>query len=127
MNTVDKLKEKLLYKRIKGIEGDCLILEDRTEVYFECTEQNCCAGVNGEWKNVNVDAVITDVKLENQENHSDTEDYYEPYNKAELVIYHNQNPVAQADLYADVGNGGYYYSVLSVFVNQENINTILSC
>lgn len=127
MNTADRLKEKLLYKRIKGIEGNCLILDDGTKVYFECTEQDCCAGAYGEWKNANVDAVITDVKLENQENHGDTEGYYEPYNTAELVIYHNQNPVAQADLYADAGNGGYYYSVLSVFVNKENIGTILSC
>ena len=86
----------------------CLILEDGTEVSFECTDQDCCAVASGNWKSATLDAVITNVKLENEQSRGDTEDEYEPYNTAELVIYHNQNPIAQADLYADAGNGGYY-------------------
>ena len=127
METIEKLKKKLLFKRIVKMAGGCLILEDGTEVSFECTDQDCCAVASGNWKSATLDAVITNVKLENEQSRGDTEDEYEPYNTAELVIYHNQNPIAQADLYADAGNGGYYYSVLSVFVDEENIGAILSC
>lgn len=127
METIEKLKKKLLFKRIVKMTEGCLILEDGTEVSFECTDQDCCAVASGNWKSATLDTVITNVKLENEQSRGDTEDEYEPYNTAELVIYHNQNPIAQADLYADAGNGGYYYSVLSVFVDEENIGAILSC
>lgn len=33
-----------------------------------------------------------------------------------VTIYSNQNPVAQADCYADAGNGGYYFSVCSLVI-----------
>ena len=124
MDTIELLKQKILYKRIKEMTEDKLILEDGTEVYFECTEYDCCAGAFGEWKEAKLDAVITDVRMTDVE-HDDTLGYTYA-NTATLVIYHNQNEVAQASLYADSGNGGYYYSVLSVFVNEENIGDILS-
>lgn len=122
--TIEKLKEKIIYKRITKMDLGRLTLEDGTEVSFECTEWDCCAGAYGEWVGSRLDAVITDVKLENIE---EGVEFGEPYNAAKLVIYHNQNSVAQADLYADAGNGGYYYSILSVFVNEDNIGEILSC
>ena len=122
--TIEKLKEKILYKRITKMDSGCLTLEDGTEVSFECTESDCCAEAYGEWVGSQLDAVITDVKLENIE---EEVEFGEPYKTAKLVIYHNQNSVAQADLYADAGNSGYYYSILSVFVNEDNIGEILSC
>ena len=125
MNTIELLKQKILYKRIKGMTEDKLILEDGTEVYFECTDWDCCADASGFWKSANLDAVITDVKMVDVEL-ADFEGFGHPSNTARIVLYHNQNSVAQADLYADAGNGGYYYSVLSVFVNEENIGDILS-
>ena len=125
MKTIELLKEKILYKRIKEMTKDKLILEDGTEVYFECTDWDCCASASGEWKNAKLDAVITDVKMiDYNQDESKVSGY--PTNTARIVLYHNQNSVAQADLYADAGNGGYYYSVLSVFVNEENIGDILS-
>ena len=104
---------------------DKLILEGGTEVYFECTAWDCCAFASGAWKTAELDAVITDVKMVDLEL-ADFEGFGHPSNTARIVLYHNQNSVAQADLYADAGNGGYYYSVLSVFVNEENIGDILS-
>ena len=124
MKTSELLKEKILYKRIKGMTEDKLILEDGTEVYFECTDWDCCAGANGEWKTAELDAVITDVKMVDVEL-ADFEGFCDPSSTARIVLYHNQNSVAQADLYADAGNGGYYYSVLSVFVDGENLGRIL--
>lgn len=125
MDTIELLKQKILYKRIKEMTEDKLILEDGTEVYFECTDLDCCASASGEWKNAKLDAIITDVKMVGLEL-ADFEGFGHPFNTAKIVLYHNQNSVAQADLYADAGNGGYYYSVLSVFVNEENIGDILS-
>ena len=126
MDTIELLKQKILYKRIKEMTEDKLILEDGTEVYFECTDWDCCAIASGEWKTAELDAVITDVKMIDLEL-ADFEGFDDPSSTARIVLYHNQNSVAQADLYADAGNGGYYYSVLSVFVNEENIGAILSC
>ncbi len=125
MRTIELLKEKILYKRIKEMTKDKLVLEDGTEVYFECTDWDCCASASGEWETAELDAVITDVNMvDYNQSGLDGFDYLE--NTAKIVLYHNQNSIAQADLYADAGNGGYYYSVLSVFVNEENIGDILS-
>lgn len=126
MNTIELLKQKILYKRIKEMTEDKLILEDGTEVYFECTDYDCCASASGSWKDANLDAVITDVKMVDYEQDEYEDVFGCPSNTAKIVLYHNQNSVAQANLYADAGNGGYYYSVLSVFVNDENIGDILS-
>ena len=41
--------------------------------------------------------------------------------EVKIAIYHNQNPIAQADIYADAGNGGYYYSVTSMIVGDVTI------
>ena len=90
-------------------------------VSFECTAQDCCAGANGEWKAVELDAMITDVKFANYR--EDDDDATTKY--VELKIFHNQNEIAQADLYADNGNGSYYFSVLSVFIDAEEIGDIL--
>lgn len=125
MDTIELLKEKILYKRIKEMTEDKLVLEDGTELYFECTDWDCCAFASGAWKTAELDAVITDIKMiDYNQSGLDEFDYLE--NTAKIVLYHNQNSVAQANLYADAGNGGYYHSVLSVFVNEENIGDILS-
>ncbi|WP_373717695.1 MULTISPECIES: hypothetical protein [Jeotgalibaca] len=126
MNTIELLKQKILYKRIKEMNQDYLILEDGTKVYFDCTEQDCCATASGEWKTAELDAVITDVKMVDYIEDAYGDGVGGSTNTAKIILYHNQNNIAQADLYADDGNGGYYYSVLSVFVNDENIGAILS-
>ena len=126
MDTIELLKQKILYKRIKEMTEDKLILEDGTEVYFECTGWDCCASASGEWKNAKLDAIITDVKMVEYIEDAYGDGFGGSTNTAKIILYHNQNNIAQADLYADDGNGGYYYSVLSVFVNEENIGDILS-
>ena len=126
MNTIELLKQKILYKRIKEMTEDKLILEDGTEVYFECTDFDCCASASGFWKDAKLDAIITDVKMTDYEQDESEDGFGYAANTAKIILYHNRNHVAQANLYADAGNGGYYYSVLSVFVNDENIGAILS-
>lgn len=104
----DNLKEKLLYKRITSFTKDSLTLEDGTVLSIVEAEQDCCAGAYGTFKNVQLDAVITDVSNPEIENIPDADT---TINTAIVTIYHNQNPIAIADCYADAGNGGYYYSV----------------
>ena len=55
--------------------------------------------------------MITDVKFK-----ATKERFDGTIKKIYITIFHNQNEVAQAECHADDGNGGYYYSVLSVRV-----------
>lgn len=115
---VDKLPEMLLYKRIVEWNEDKLVLDDGTIVTIECSEHDCCAWAGGEFSNVTLDAVITDVEI-GDVTQTYGMDEYDDGNQYDVTIklYHNQNPIAQADISADDGNGGYYYSVGSFVVN----------
>lgn len=109
--TLEELKEKLLFKRIVEWDEKHLTLEDGTEVTIELSESDCCAYAGGEFKDVKLDAVITDVEI--GEPVSDDSDWViRKTNK--VTIYHNQNPIAQADCEAE--HNGYYYSVGSLVI-----------
>ena len=114
-----ELKEHLLYKTIVKFEEDKLYLDDGTIVSIEMTDNDCCAYAFGEFKDVKLEALITDVKIGDYVDHrfdidAEFDDEYEKYNT--VTIYSNQNPVAQADCYANAGNGGYYFSVCSLVI-----------
>lgn len=114
-NNILKIKENLLYKRIVEWDINKIVLDDGTEVHFETTEQDCCASGYGNFSNVKLDAMITDVvEVENKSYYD--EDIDTAVNEVKIAIYHNQNPIAQADVYTDAGNGGYYYSVTSMII-----------
>lgn len=112
--SLEELKELLLLKRIVKWDKDFLLLEDGTKVTIEMSESECCAYAGGEFKNVKLDAVITDVKIGEQV--TKKEEYGTTENRNTVTIYHNQNPVALAVCEADDGNGGYYYSVASIVI-----------
>ncbi len=123
---VTELKKALLYHRIVEWNSDHLLLDDGTKVTIECTEQDCCANAWGEFKNVKLDAVITDVKLENERTVNPYGDEDEAVNNVDIVIYHNRNRIATAECNADNGNGGYYYSVGAVRV-KDVCYTVVDC
>lgn len=104
----EELKEKLLYKRIVDFDKDTLKLDDGTVLSIVEAEQDCCAEAYGRFKDVKLDAVITNISEPKIENVPDKDTVV---NTAIVTIYHNQNPIAIADCYADAGNGAYYYSV----------------
>lgn len=111
----EELKERLLYKRIVKFEEEKLWLDDGTIVSIEMTDSDCCARAFGEFKDVELEALITDVKVgKYKDNGEDADDEYS--NENTVTIYSNQNPVAQAECYADAGNGGYYFSVCSLVI-----------
>lgn len=112
--TLEELKELLLYKRIVEWDKDFLLLEDGTKVTIEMSESGCCASAGGEFQNVSLDAVITNVEIGEQTKEED--DWGETTSTNTVTIYHNQNPIALAELEANDGNGGYYYSVGSLVI-----------
>ncbi|CQR23782.1 hypothetical protein BN1356_02523 [Streptococcus varani] len=113
--SLEELKELLLHKRITEWDKDHLLLEDGTKVAIKMSESDCCAHAGGEFKNVQLDAVITDVKF-GEPNKFDNGDGTTCQNT--VTIYHNQNPIALAECEANDGNGGYYYSVASLVIGE---------
>lgn len=114
--SLEELKELLLYKRIVKWDKDFLLLEDGTKVTIEMSESECCAYADGEFKDVKLDAIITDVKVGEQI--TKKEEYGTTENSNTVTIYHNQNPIALAECEANDGNGGYYYSVASIVIGK---------
>lgn len=112
--SLEELKELLLYKRIVKWDKDFLLLEDGTRVTIEMSESDCCAYAGGEFKDVKLDAIITDVKVGEQV--TKKEEYGTTENSNTVTIYHNQNPIALAECEANDGNGGFYYSVGSLVI-----------
>lgn len=112
--SLEELKELLLNKRIVKWSEDFLLLEDGAKVTIEMSESVCCAYAGGKFKDVKLDAIITDVKIGEQV----TEEIWggTTESKNTVTIYHNQNPIALAECEADDGNGGFYYSVGSLVI-----------
>ena len=113
---LEQIKERLLYKKVVEWTEDYIVLDDGTKVYVYCSEQDCCARAYGYFKNVELDAVITDVTYDIKQDrewneYSDTRE-----SEAVLKLFHNQNVIAQNMVNADAGNGGYYYSVASLVI-----------
>ena len=115
---IEELKQSLLYKTITAWDNNSLTLSDGTKVIIECTDNDCCAWADGEFKDVTLDAIVTDVTIGEITTFGDPRDM--TTNKVTITVYHNQNPIALAECYADNGNGGYYYSVCSLVVNGVN-------
>ena len=115
---IEELKQSLLYKTITAWDNNSLTLSDGTKVTIECTDNDCCAWAGGEFKDVTLDAIVTDVTIGEITTFGDPCDM--TTNKVTITVYHNQNPIALAECYADNGNGGYYYSVCSLVVNGVN-------
>ena len=117
-NDFEELKKELLFKKIVKWEADKLTLDNGDILEICCAEQDCCAWASGEFKNVVLDAVITNIELgEIKENETEDDYDYEKTNFVTVTIFHNQNPIALADCYANSGNGGYYYSVAAFELN----------
>ncbi|AJA42303.1 hypothetical protein [Staphylococcus phage vB_SepM_ phiIPLA-C1C] len=110
-----EIKKQLLYKKVKEWTDKTLTLDDGTLVEIVESEQDCCASAGGEWTNVKLDAVITNVKIENEREQQKFDTWSaESESLATVVLYHNQNPIAQGECYADAGNGDFYYSICSL-------------
>ena len=111
-----EIEKQILFKKVVAWTEETLTLDDGTVIEIVESEQDCCASAGGYWTNVKLDAVITNVKIEDEITRPAFEDYpdEESESLATVVLYHNQNPIAQGECYADAGNGDFYYSVCSL-------------
>ena len=112
--SIENLNKHLLYKRIVEWAKDKLVLEDGTLVTIETSEKDCCAGAWGRFSNVELQAVITNVEIGEV---VDIPDSDTNVRQVRIFLYHNQNPIAQAEIEANAGNGGYYFAVGSLVVD----------
>ena len=115
MTIQETLTKYLVGRRITTATDDTLTLDDGTTLELYESDRDCCAGAFGDWEILDPDrleAAITSVKYEDFAYHDgDTH-----VTKCQITIFHNQNLIALGDGYADAGNGGYYFSVLSLAV-----------
>ena len=118
VESLETLLEQVRFKRVISWDIYKIVLEDGTIISLECTEQDCCAGAYGEFKPLTerppLDAMITDIVIGEEIEIPDNDTIV---NSVELKIFHNQNIICEAEMTADAGNGGYYYSVGSLRVN----------
>lgn len=127
MEDLASIRERIEGKRVVSTESDGqnLILDDGTVLSLYESDSDCCASAHGQWviQPDSLDAIITDVKLDLvAEREYDGGDGSTSY--AKITILHNQNPVALADCSANNGNGGYYFSVLSLSVGVPGSDAI---
>lgn len=116
--TFEDLKNELLYHSIKEWNDNEIVLDNDIKIKIEETDSDCCAVAEGTFKDVSLNAVITNV--EDIEYHVADDDDTR-IRTAECKIFHNQNLICKATGYADGGNGGYYYSIAS-FIVEKNGN-----
>lgn len=114
LKTQEQLNELLLYKRIVEWDKDKLVLDDGLVVELECTDRSCsCVTAYGEFKDVELDAVITDVKVGDEE---DILDDRTEGSRNTITILHNQNEIAVAEMIAEANESYGYYSVGSIVI-----------
>lgn len=112
-------KKLLINKKIIEWDEGKLILEDGTEVTIEMSESDCCAIAGGEFSNVKLDDLITNVS---EPQISSIEDHYGVGNNAVVTIFHNQNPIAVANCYAE--HNGYYYCIASFVIKNIHYQVV---
>lgn len=115
----EEFKKALLDKRIVEWNEGLLLLEDGTEVTIEMSESDCCADAGGSFKDVKLDALITNVSKPEV---SEIPNHWGVGNQATVTIYHNQNPIATADFYAE--HNGYYYCIASFVVKDVHYKVV---
>lgn len=114
-----ELEELILYKKVKSITKDKVELENGVVLTIECSEADCCADGSGEFEfpefDVPLDALITDFIIHKQ---IDVPDDDTIVRRNTITMYHNQNPIINANAETNAGNGAYYYSVTSLVIGK---------
>lgn len=115
-NFVEEISEIVLGQRIVSIQEDTITLGNGVTLGLYTSNSECCASAYGTWEEEEgLEAIITKVTLEaHQEDNGDG-----TFTTGVITFLHNRNPVARAYCEADGGNGGYYFSVLSLRVTMS--------
>lgn len=119
---LEAIKEALYLRRVVEWDEGKLVLDNGQEVSIICSDHDCCAWAGGTFDKVKLDAVITDVKFEVIRDGEYACDTY--VSEGTLMLYHNRNEIAQGLVYADAGNGGYYYSVAAIKIGLDSFDVL---
>lgn len=114
MRDFNYLRTQMLYHKIVEWKDNRIVLDNGMALEIEETEQDCCAGAEGRFEDVVLDAAITYVGDIQYEHWEDGDTYG---CSASVTIMHNKNIICKAVGDADAGNGGYYYSIASFIVH----------
>ena len=114
--TFEDLKKELLYHSIKQWNDNEIVLDNGTKIKIEETGSDCCARAYGDFEDVILDAVITNVEDITYRVNDDDDTRIRT---AECKIFHNKNLICRATGYADGGNGGFYYSIASFIITKD--------
>ena len=118
MTIQDTLTKHLVGRRVTAAVNDTLTLDDGTTLRLYESAQDCCAGASGEWEILDPDrleAAITHVEYESD----GYKDFHTRATTCRITILHNQHPIALGDGHANAGNGGYYFSALSLEITVD--------
>ena len=118
MTIQETLTKYLVGRRITTADNDSLTLDDGTTLRLYESTYDCCAGAGGKWKIHDPDrleAAITHVEYESD----GSKDFYTRVTTCRITILHNQNTIALGAGSANAGNGGYYFSALSLEVTVD--------
>lgn len=128
MNPLKNLEKHLLGQEISHIQksntGDNAILHLKNGVSLEIYESDydCCAGAYGDWElHKPFHGGITDVTYSKE--HREVGLLGETASYCTITILHEHRTLATARGTANDGNGGYYFSVLSIQVRLHDAPT----
>lgn len=124
--SLDELKEKLLYKKIKAWDMESITLEDGTKLSIKSTYTDCCSGGFGRFGvegTPSLDAVITDIKVGEYEPKW-VPNYDTFISETTITIYHNQVPLCEAYASANAGNGGFYGATTSLVLGDYYVPVV---
>lgn len=128
MNPLKNLEKHLLGQEISHIQksntGDNAILHLKNGVSLEIYESDCdcCAGAYGDWElHKPFHGGITDVTYSKE--HREVGLLGETASYCTITILHENRTLATARGTANDGNGGYYFSVLSIQVRLHGAPT----
>lgn len=119
---LEAIKEALYLRRVVEWDENKLVLDNGQVVSIICSEQDCCAWAGGSFDKVELDAVITDVEFEVLRDSEHDGDTY--VSEGTIKLFHNRNEIAQGLVYADAGNGGYYYSVAAIQIGLDSFDVL---
>src|SRR5690625_3238674 len=112
------MEKLLLHQVVKEINENEVVLENGVRLTIECSESDCCASRGGLFEysdyDPHIDAVISNFNI--HEPFYD-QDRYTVVRRNTITLFHNRNPIVNANATTDAGNGGYYYSVTSLVID----------
>jgi len=109
----EELAKRIQGARIVSADGGTLVLDNEMELELYESSWDCCATAFGEWSPLELEAGITNVTRSATEEWDDGDTFGAV---ATLTVLHGNQALATAEMSANAGNGGYYFSILSLRV-----------